>query len=271
MYRPIHFISGLPRSGSSLFAALLRQNPRFHANMSGPIAGMCNTLLGEMSGRNEFSVFINDTQRQHILRGLFSSYYDGQVDAEVVFDTSRWWCNKLGVLKKMFPDSRIIACVRQLPWVLDSIERLIRHNALQPSSIFNYNSGGTVYSRVESLFGGDGLVGFAYNAIKEAYYGEDTANLLLLQYETLVSEPAFALAAVYDFIGEPHYEHDFEHVSLDNSEFDNRVGTPGLHRVRPKVGASERMTILPPDLFARFRNDAFWGNSKLNPRGVRVV
>ncbi|MBU0835751.1 MAG: sulfotransferase, partial [Gammaproteobacteria bacterium] len=26
-----HFISGLPRSGSTLLAALLRQNPRFHA------------------------------------------------------------------------------------------------------------------------------------------------------------------------------------------------------------------------------------------------
>jgi hypothetical protein len=34
----IHFISGLPRSGSTLLAALLRQNPRFEAGMSGPLA-----------------------------------------------------------------------------------------------------------------------------------------------------------------------------------------------------------------------------------------
>ncbi|MEG4240263.1 sulfotransferase [Microcoleus sp. Pol14C6] len=34
-----HFISGLPRSGSTLLAALLRQNPRFHAAMTSPVGG----------------------------------------------------------------------------------------------------------------------------------------------------------------------------------------------------------------------------------------
>ncbi|GAB3778943.1 hypothetical protein GCM10028797_00310 [Dyella agri] len=228
-------------------------------------------MLGEMSGRNEFSLFISDTQRQRILRGLFCNYYDELVDAEVVFDTHRSWCTRLGALNALLPGSRVIACVRQLPWVLDSIERLVRRNAFQPSSIFSYKAGGTVYSRVESLLSGEGLVGFAYNALKEAYFGEDTANLMLLQYETLVSTPPRALAAVYDFIGEPYFDHDFENVSLDNDEFDARAGTPGLHKIRPRVEANERKTLLPPDLAARFKDDAFWRNPKVNPRGVRIV
>jgi sulfotransferase len=29
----MHFISGLPRSGSTLLAGILRQNPQFHAAM----------------------------------------------------------------------------------------------------------------------------------------------------------------------------------------------------------------------------------------------
>ena len=47
----IHFISGLPRSGSTLLAALLRQNPRFQVGMSGPLAGLFGALLGQMSVR----------------------------------------------------------------------------------------------------------------------------------------------------------------------------------------------------------------------------
>ncbi|EUA91313.1 sulfotransferase [Mycobacterium ulcerans] len=47
--KAIHFISGLPRSGSTLLAALLRQNPRFQAGMSGPLAGLFGALLDEMS------------------------------------------------------------------------------------------------------------------------------------------------------------------------------------------------------------------------------
>ncbi|MEB3903638.1 sulfotransferase [Mycobacterium ulcerans] len=42
--KAIHFISGLPRSGSTL----LRQNPRFQAGMSGPLAGLFGALLDEM-------------------------------------------------------------------------------------------------------------------------------------------------------------------------------------------------------------------------------
>jgi hypothetical protein len=31
--------------------------------------------LQSMSGRNEFSMFIDDAQRQRVLRGLFENYY----------------------------------------------------------------------------------------------------------------------------------------------------------------------------------------------------
>lgn len=204
MDRHIHFISGLPRSGSTLLSALLQQNPRFHAGLSSPVAGMFTALLHELSGQNELSVFINDAQRQLILRGLVANYY-ADVDAKVVFDTNRMWCAKLPALKTLFPGARIIACVRDTAWIVDSIERLVRGNAFQPSSIFSFQSGGTVYSRTEGLVNGDGMLGFDYNALKEAFFGEHTDNLMLLQYDTLVNEPARALAAVYDFIGEPLY------------------------------------------------------------------
>lgn len=84
----MHFISGLPRSGSTLLAAILRQNPRFEAGMSGPLAGLFGALLGQMSARNEYSVFIDDARRERVLRGLFEAFYAGS-RAEVIFDTSR--------------------------------------------------------------------------------------------------------------------------------------------------------------------------------------
>lgn len=71
MQATIQLISGLPRSASTLLAALLRQNSRFEAGMSGPLAGVFGALLGEMSERNEFSVFLDDAKRQRILKGLF--------------------------------------------------------------------------------------------------------------------------------------------------------------------------------------------------------
>ena len=270
MFQRIHFISGLPRSGSTLLSALLAQNPRFQAGMSGPLAGLFGALLGEMSARNEFSVFIDDAQRQRVLRGVFEQFY-ADTRAEVVFDTSRAWCTRLPAIGELFPLARVIACVRDVPWIVDSIERLVRKNAFQPSSIFNYASGGTVFTRANGIAGAEGLLGYAYDALKEAYFGEHADRLLLVQYETLTSDPARALKAVYDFIGEPAFKHDVMHVDYDASAFDAKAGTPGLHAIRPRVQPNERATILPPDLFARFANDAFWREPKLNLRGVRIV
>lgn len=270
MFQRIHFISGLPRSGSTLLAALLRQNPRFHADMSGPLAGLVTSLLGDMSERNEFSMFIDEGKRQRVLRGLFENFYADE-SADVVFDTNRGWCMRMPALATLFPESKVIACVRHVPWIVDSIERLIRQNAFQPSAIFNYSAGGTVYTRANGIAGSDGLLGFAYDALKEAFYGEHADRLLLVQYETLVSQPAQALAAIYDFIGEPPYPHNVDQVEFDATAFDTKAGTPGLHTVRPKVEARERASILPPDLFRRFENDAFWRDPSLNPRGVRIV
>src|SRR5690242_3542880 len=128
-----HFISGLPRSGSTLLAALLRQNPKFHAEMSSPVAGMYMAMQTSMSGRNEFHVFIKDHQRRAILRGLFENFYHEIQKTKVVFDTNRAWCNRLSGLVQLFPEAKVICCVRSLAWILDSIERLIQRNAFEPS------------------------------------------------------------------------------------------------------------------------------------------
>lgn len=268
--RLVHFISGLPRSGSTLLAALLRQNPRFHAGMSGPLAGLFGALLGEMSERNEFSVFLNDAKRERILRAVFDQYY-ADCQAEIVFDTSRAWCARMPAIAELFPAAKVIACVRQLPWILDSIERLIQRNVFSPSSIFNYTPNGTVYTRANAVAGSDGMVGFAYDALKQACYGVQADRLLLVQYETLSKEPAKVMHAIYGFIGEKPFVHDFEHTGYDVAEFDKRAGTPGLHTVRSKIEAESRKTLLPPDLFQRFANDAFWCDPKRIPQGLRIV
>lgn len=75
MQNAIHFISGLPRSGSTLLAALLRQNPRFTAGMTSPVGSLFNAMLRETSQRNETAVFVDDDMRIRLLRGVFDAVY----------------------------------------------------------------------------------------------------------------------------------------------------------------------------------------------------
>jgi len=53
------------------------------------------------------------------------------------------------------------------------------------------------------------MVGFSFQATKDAFYGQYArATCLLLTYESLARNPSAAMRAVYQFIGEPWFEHD---------------------------------------------------------------
>lgn len=267
----IHFISGLPRSGSTLLAALLRQNPSLHANITSPVSSMVGAMLAEMSAGNEGSVFFDTAQRAAVLRGLFESYYHAIHPSRTVFDTSRGWTTRMDLLGRLYPDARVICCVRPIPWIIDSVERLLRRNPFELSKIFGFEQGGTVYSRADGLMSPSGMIGFALNALKQAMHGDGAHRLLLLPYDTLVSQPAAAMAAVYTFTGLPHFAHDFEAVEFDASDFDARLGTPGLHDVRRRVAAVERRSILPPDLWERYERTSIWRMPEFNTPGVTLA
>jgi sulfotransferase len=270
--RKFHFISGLPRAGTTLLAAILNQNPRFRAGMTSPLADIMGVVMAEASSKNDFSFDVSDEQRVALLRGLVENFYSAQAGADVMFDTSRLWCSRMQLLNVLFPGVKVIACVRQLAWVLDSMERLVRRQPVSVSKVFRFDTNTTVYSRVEALTDPRGMVGFAYQATKEAFYGPHAQNhLLMLTYESLVSDPAAAVRAVYQFLGEPWFEHDFDRIEYNADEFDARVGMPGLHSVRPKVEAIERQPILPREIFGRFANEAFWMDPKNNVNQVRIV
>jgi sulfotransferase len=267
----VHFIAGLPRAGSTLLAGILRQNPRFHAGMTSPLGAMYMALESAMSRRNETAVFINDEQRRAVLKGLFASYYQNIPAGTVIFDTNRAWCTKLPALGQLFPAARVICCVRHVGWIMDSLERLVRRNAFELSGMFGFEPGGTVYSRISRLASSDGLVGYALDALREAFFGEDANRLILIEYQALTRDPAETLRLLYEMLGEPHFNHDFENVEYDADNFDLALGARGLHTVRRKVEWTERETVLPPELFNRFSNDMFWRAPHAIARNVPII
>ena len=254
-----HFISGLPRSGSTLLSALLRQNPRFSAGMSSPVGALVAANLKLMSAGGEVSLMVSPAQRRQVLHGLFNSFYQGN-DREVIFDTNRLWCARMPLIKEMFPKARTIACVRDVPWIMDSIERLLQKNPFENSKLFGSESErATIYSRMATLARHDRMIGFPWAALKEAYYGPHASDLLLVDYDLLVRAPEKVLKLIYQFVGEPWFDgHDFDNVEYDAPEFDEALGISGMHQVHRKVAPIERTPILPPDIFEKYQDMAFW-------------
>ena len=123
---------------------------------------------------------VNEEQRARLLRGLFESYYADN-KAEVIFDTNRAWTAQLPALMRLFPEAKLVCLVRDVAWVMDSLERQYRNNAFEHTRLFNNPAErSTVYTRLDALAGANRLVGYAWHALREACYSEFADRLLSL-------------------------------------------------------------------------------------------
>ena len=265
-----HFISGLPRSGSTLLSALLRQNPKFHADISSPVSGLIQGMISQFSAGSEFASLITPQQREDLLNGVFDSYYKDHTE-DVIFDTNRSWNAQLPDLMKIHPDSKVICLVRNVAWVMDSLERQYRDNSFENTLLFSDPATrSTVYTRVESLANANSLVGYPWHALREACYSEYADRLVLVDYDLLTGRPAEVMGLLYEFLGEEPFAHDFENVEFSSPEFDANLGVNSLHQVHPKVQPMPRESLLPPDLFEKYASLSFWQNLPQS-RAFRIV
>ena len=116
----------------------------------------------------------------------------------------------------------------------------------------------TVYSRCDYLMREDSTVGFAYLGLKQAITSAEKNMIMLVEYEQLCKNPAGMMTAIYNFIGQPYYQHDFNDVETSYDEFDDDVNVKGLHTTRKKIEWIERPTILPPDILHKFSDMEVW-------------
>jgi sulfotransferase len=257
MNKQYYFISGLPRSGTTLLSTILNQNPKFQASISGPLARFTRAIIEQSSAMGGYRHQCPAEKRKNIIHGIFDNYYDDE-NKEVFFDTNRGWTLLTPFLKDLYPDTKLIICVRDINWILDSFEQLYRKNPYDKNQMIPEEYATNVYSRCDYLMREDSTVGFAYMGLKQAITTDEKNMIMLMEYEQLCKNPEGMMKAIYNFIGQPYYHHDFDNVEASYDEFDADVNVKGLHTTRKKVQWIERPTILPPDIQHKFSGMEVW-------------
>jgi len=257
MDKKFYFISGLPRSGTTLLSTILNQNPKFQASISGPLARFVRAVIEQSSAQGGYRHQCNEDKRKKIIAGLFDNYYDTP-EKEVFFDTNRGWGLMLPTIKDLFPYTKVIMCVRDIGWVLDSFETLARKNPYSVSTMFSEQENVNVYTRCQALLRDDRTLGFAHMALRQALTSSEKNMLMLIEYQRLCQQPKETLHAVYKFINQPYFEHNFNDVEVSYDEFDSDVNLKGLHTTRKKVEWIPRETIIPPDIWNMISGMEIW-------------
>jgi len=255
----IHFISGLPRSGTTLLSTILNQNPRFSASISGPLARMVRSIITESQAQGGYRTQCPENKRKLLIQNLVKTYYHDS--SSIAFDTNRGWTLMTPLLRDAFPQAKMICCVRDVPWIVDSFEQLLRKNPYSVSSLFSQDEAVDVYSRAGTLIRPDRTLGFALNGLKQAVFGGEKEMIMMVNYDDLCQQPRAVMQDVYGFLEEPYYEHDFNNVAASYDEFDQDMNLKGMHTVRKKIEHLVREPILPPDLWRQLEGLSFWRES----------
>lgn len=262
MNKEYYFISGLPRSGSTLLSAILKQNPDFYADISSPVQGLVVNAIDFLSN-SENNLNIDENRRKDVIQHVFEGYYKF-TDRQVIFDSNRHWTARTSLLKTLFPYTKIICCVRDIPSILDSFERLASKNCFFTNTFIGQEESSCVETRCMSLMD----VAKAGSVIKPYILLEDAlaANpeiIHLVEYKNLCKNPKETIQKIYNFIGKPYYEHDFDNVEYQNELFDATVGMKDLHTVKRKVEWIDKKLILPDYVIKKFTKKEFWKEDSL--------
>lgn len=251
-----YFISGLPRSGSTLLSAILNQNPKFYADIHSPVQKLTDVSIDIISF-DETNLVNSTQQRKNLMYGIFDGYYQ-HVNDSVIFDTSRVWTKKITFLKELFPYTKILCPVRDIVSILNSFEVIFSKNPFFSKTLTINNK--NVFARCDDMMDKNtGIISDSWLSIREGF-ALDPEIIHFVEYENLCKNPEKTMKEIYNFLKLPYYKHDFENINYSNENFDMACNLKGLHTVKKRVEYNPPRCILPPEIIKKYTemNMEFW-------------
>lgn len=268
--KKIYFQSSLPRAGSTLLQNILGQNPKFYVTPTSGVLELIYASREQYSTSPEFKAQDKDLMRTGFLsfckQGM-QGFYNAITDKEVVIDKSRGWGVHYDFLSTVVDNPKVICIIRDPRAIYASMEKNFRKNPEQSKGIVNWAKGENIdiQSRVQGWINGI-PVGLAFNRLRESINRGFAKNFLFIKYEELLEFPDEVMKAVYNYLGEEYYQHDFENIEQITQEDDEVYGHYGDHKIQSKLINSkpDYKTILGSDVCNHIINTHKWFYNTFN-------
>ena len=249
-----YFLSGLPRSGSTVLSAILNQNPGIYVTPTSP---MLDQLIENQNIWNNLqTVRANPVPDQltNITKSLINAMWQHRPE-EIIIDKNRGWGKNMPSSTILFEkEIKMIATIRDLPSIMASWITLLEKN---PNNFLDkriLEKGFPVNTDNRTAEMWFNMVKDCMDSILQAK--KDASNrLLLINYDNLVSEPLNVLNSIERFLNLPTYKYDIDNiVSVTNDNDLTAWGLRGMHTIRPKLCKTSKdpREILGDMLYNRF-------------------
>jgi sulfotransferase len=233
------FLSGLPRTGTTVLSSILNQNPNIHCTST---SGMLDFLAGVnyvYNQTSERSLKFNEDQLKNIFKSIVSSYYS-HINESIVIDKWRGWVANIPQIKEIITDKpKIICTYRPIEEIITSFLYLIKNDKnnfidkeLNSKCLELTNS-----NRAKYLWE-FGVVGETYSFFTNSL--KYKSEICYVSYDEIVLYPDQTLNKIYNYLEMDRYNHYYENIDtkiLDNDEF---WKLKNLHSIRNKLSKNNK-------------------------------
>ena len=271
--RKYYFMSGLPRSGSTLLSSLLNQNPRFYSGPSSPVVPTILALENSLSQDELYLAYPKPEQARRLIASVLQIYYS-DVENPVIFDKNRSWVDRMNYIEGYFGiQPKILYPVRNIDEILASFISMHRRNpytgegkiSFMDEMLIKSNQPLNDDSRCQMLAGPMGILWQSYNGLKTVFEQGKQNSIHLIEYDDLINQPKETMEKIYDFLEEKYFEHDYQNIENIHREKDKEVyGLADMHKVRKSLNkvSEDPKKLLSENILNLCKGVEFWRDVK---------
>lgn len=261
MEKTLHFVAGLPRSGSTLITNILKQNPQIHGESVSSLSSIFGSIHVSWNNIEANQEYNNLEAKKGVLRSILQGYYS-HIDKPIIIDKDRGWMSSIGLLENVLQTKvKIIVCVRNPAEILSSFERIKKENPLFCTRADSFlKEASSIASRAYYYASPEGPLGMAHRNIQDAVTMGYLDRLLFIDYNRYCNMPKTQTKRIYEFLEIKPFEHNFEKIEQTEEYNYTTVGLPDLHKVKSKI---DRTTVncveyLGLQLYEQYNSEIFW-------------
>jgi sulfotransferase len=251
--KKIYFMSGFPRSGSTLLTCLLNQNPEIYASHASELITAIYDYQTNASGYEGLNLNLMKDNYINVYKEMPQSFYRNE-PKPIVIDKNLKWGVPYGIntAKEFTDDVKIIYVYRPLLEVLASFIQLAKKNPKTnyiDSQIMKEDFLVQYYrpiddARCEWLMQPNKNIDTALLALGMALKDEYKHMFHIVHYDDIVNNTQKTLSGIYNFLGTDDYTHDLKNLKEYYNPEDRKIlGVPDMHRVRNQI----KKQSLPPE------------------------
>ena len=264
--RKFAFLSGLPRTGSTVLGTLLSQHPSLYPTSTSIIRALTNTPYGYHLGESPYynTKDIN-SPCWNIMRGIMTGAYQHVEADKIVVEKDRGWATDISKLSKIIQDKpKIIATVRPVEEIISSfilLSKKIGRKSKIDDEVRSLNRDMDNCNRARIIW--EKYIYPSWKTFKIGYE-YDPSCFLLLNYEDTTSNPQEVINKISSFLEVDNFEVKTSGLYNPRPENDEVYGLPGLHHVRGELKRTSppAVEVLGEELCNIWRNKqlSFWEN-----------